>query len=195
MQNLVNQLNRDVVELTKQVDELWIQHLRDEMKRLNESWSQVISANKASSQHLQDVLKRTKLIEDDIRDISEWIHERNQQILLEDDAIFYSEQLRDRFDFFQVRINQKESRRSTKFLHLVFQKLQTELNFKEHSVRTLVEQIRQESTHSSAAVDNLITNWSNLTKKVDGRTKFLSDVYRLYEELQGSIELKSKFLF
>ena len=53
MQTIVNRLNRDVVELAQNADENLARRLRDEMKRLNESWSHVISSTKVYSQTIQ----------------------------------------------------------------------------------------------------------------------------------------------
>ena len=47
-------------------------------------------------------MKRTKLFEEEVRDLEEWIMEKEREISMEDGAIFYQEQLRERFDHFQV---------------------------------------------------------------------------------------------
>ena len=103
MQTIVNRLNRDVVELTQNADDNLGRRLRDEMKRLNESWSHVISSTKISSQNIQDALKRTRLFEEEIRELEDWINDKEREVTLEDGAVFYQEQLRERCEHFQVR--------------------------------------------------------------------------------------------
>jgi transcription elongation GreA/GreB family factor len=53
MQTIVNRLNHDVVDLTQNADEHLARRLRDEMQRLNESWSHIISSTKVFSQNIQ----------------------------------------------------------------------------------------------------------------------------------------------
>ena len=71
-----------------------------------------------------------------------------------------------------------------------FQRLQTELNLKEYTVRTLVDQTRHDLTQSSSteishSLDTLISDWSSLQKKVDQKLAFYTDVHKLNEELRG----------
>lgn len=68
--------------------------------------------------------------------------------------------------------------------------MQTELHLKEYTVRTLVDQARQDVTHSSSSelihsLDTLISNWSSLQKKADQKLAFYSDSHQLNEELRG----------
>jgi adenylate kinase len=53
MQITMNRLNKDVVDLTQDADEILARRLRDEMQRLNESWSHIISSTKVYSQNIQ----------------------------------------------------------------------------------------------------------------------------------------------
>ena len=53
MQITINRLNKDVVDLTQDADETLARRLRDEMQRLNESWSHIISSTKVYSQNIQ----------------------------------------------------------------------------------------------------------------------------------------------
>ena len=53
MQATVNRLNKDVIELTRDADEILARRLRDEIRQLNESWSHIISSTKVYSQHIQ----------------------------------------------------------------------------------------------------------------------------------------------
>jgi TolA-binding protein len=53
MQTTINRLNHDVVELTQHAEEHVARRLRDNMQRLNENWSHIISSNKAYSQNIQ----------------------------------------------------------------------------------------------------------------------------------------------
>ena len=53
MQIIVNRLNHDVVDLTQNADDNLSRRLRDEMQRLNESWSHIISSTKVFSQNIQ----------------------------------------------------------------------------------------------------------------------------------------------
>ena len=67
------------------------------------------------------------------------------------------------------------------------QKLQTEISLKEYTVRSLVDQARQDINQSSQGLENLISNWSNLQKKVDAKVAFYTDLYRLHEELKSRL--------
>jgi len=174
MQTIVNRLNRDVVELTQNADESLGRRLRDEMKRLNESWSHVISSTKISSQNIQEALKRTKLFQDEIRDLEDWINEKERVVALEDGAVFYQEQLRERFDHFQ--------------------RLQNELNVKEHSVRTLVDQLRLDTNQSPQQVDDLVSIWSNLQKKIDFKMNFYSEISHLHDEFRDLLQRQNVWL-
>ena len=60
------------------------------------------------------------------------------------------------------------------------------MTLKEHSVRLLVDQIRQDSNQSSQSAEILVSNWSNLQKKVDTKVTFYNDLFRLHEELKGT---------
>jgi hypothetical protein len=57
MQITVNRLNKDVVDLTQDADEVLARRLRDEMQRLNESWSHIISSTKVNAQNIQVCLQ------------------------------------------------------------------------------------------------------------------------------------------
>ncbi|CAF3539694.1 unnamed protein product [Rotaria sordida] len=168
MQIVINRLNKDVIDLTQDVDEILGRRLRDDIRQLNESWSHFISSTKTYSQNIQDALKRNKLIQEDIRELEDWIMEKERETLLDDGSIFYHEQLRERLE--------------------QYQRLQTELNIKEHTVRTLVDQTRHDISQSSAElsqqIETLVSNWTNLQKRVDSKVIFYTDLYKLYEELK-----------
>ncbi|CAF3444628.1 unnamed protein product [Rotaria sp. Silwood1] len=108
-----------------------------------------------------DALKRTKLIQEDIRELEDWIMDRERETLLDDTSIFYHEQIRERLE--------------------QYQRLQTELTLKEFTVRTLIE---QSSPELAQQIDTVISNWSNLQKRVDNKVVFYTDLYKLYEELK-----------
>ncbi|CAF1590315.1 unnamed protein product, partial [Adineta ricciae] len=169
MQTIVNRLNKDVIDLTQDADENLARRLRDEMNHLNESWSHIVSSTKVYSQNIQDTLKRNKILQEEIRELDDWILDRDRASLIEDGAIFHQDQIRDRLE--------------------QYQKLQTELNLKEYTVRTLVEQTRHDLAQSPSPelaqqLDTLISNWSGLQKKVDTKVTYYSDVYKLHEELK-----------
>lgn len=174
MQTILNRLNHDIVELTQNADENLARHLRDEMKSLNESWSHMISSTKISSHNLQEALKRTKLFEEEIRDLEDWINEKEREVALEDGAVFYQEQLRDRYDHFQ--------------------RLQNELNIRETSVRALVDQLRQDSNQPSQQIDHLVSIWSSLQKKIDVKVTFYTDALRMHDELRELLQRENIWL-
>ncbi len=67
------------------------------------------------------------------------------------------------------------------------------MNLKENTVRNLVLQGRQDlNTPSTAApelaqsLETLVSNWSNLQKKVDTKAAFYTDIYTLHEELKSN---------
>ncbi len=176
------------------------------MQRLNESWSHIISSTKVYAQNIQvsfnrsekfysligsfqETLKRNKIIQEEIRELEDWIQEKERGIAIDDGAIYYQEQLRERLEQYQVKFFS----RKIFFLNPSFcfsQKLQTELNLKEYTVRTLVDQARHDISQSSSpelshSLDTLISNWSSLQKKVDQKLAFYTDIYKLHEELKG----------
>jgi hypothetical protein len=53
MQITINRLNKDVVDLTQDADEILSRRLRDDIQRVNESWSHIISSTKVYSQNIQ----------------------------------------------------------------------------------------------------------------------------------------------
>lgn len=53
MQIIINRLNRDIIDLTRDADEILARRLRDEIQQLNESWSHIISSTKTYSQNIQ----------------------------------------------------------------------------------------------------------------------------------------------
>ena len=61
-------------------------------------------------------------------------------------------------------------------------------------MRTLVDQARQYVNQSSSSseivqeLDELITKWSNLQKKVETKVAIYTDLNKLYEELRGKID-------
>ncbi len=58
MQIIINRLNKIVVDLTQDADEILSRRLRDDIQRVNESWSHIISSTKVYSQNIQvSVLK------------------------------------------------------------------------------------------------------------------------------------------
>lgn len=68
------------------------------------------------------------------------------------------------------------------------------MHLKEYTVRTLVDQARQDINQSSApelahSLDTLITNWSSLQKRVDQKLAFYTDSHQLNEELRGTKSL------
>lgn len=48
-------------------------------------------------------MKRTRVYQEEIREIEEWILEKERDISIDDGAIFYQEQLRERLEQYQVR--------------------------------------------------------------------------------------------
>jgi hypothetical protein len=104
MEITMNRLNKDVIDLTQVADEILARRLRDDMQRLNESWSHIISSTKVYSQNIQDTLKRTKILQEEIRELEDWILDRDREISIDDGAIFYQEQLRERLEQYQVKI-------------------------------------------------------------------------------------------
>ncbi|CAF2858218.1 unnamed protein product [Rotaria sp. Silwood2] len=164
MQTIINRLNKDLIDLTQDADDNLARRLREEMRQLNESWSHFISSTKNYSQNIQDALKRNKLIQEDIRELDDWIMDKEREILLDDGSIFYHEQIRERLE--------------------QYQRLQTELTLKEHTVRTLIEQANQSSPELAQQIDTIISNWSNLLKRVDNKVIFYTDLYKLHEELK-----------
>ncbi|CAF3430971.1 unnamed protein product [Rotaria sp. Silwood1] len=54
MQTIINGLNRDIIELTRDADENLARRLREEIRQLNESWSHFISSTKTYSQNIQN---------------------------------------------------------------------------------------------------------------------------------------------
>ncbi|CAF3670938.1 unnamed protein product [Adineta steineri] len=168
-QTIVNRLNKDVIDLTQDADEHLARRLRDEMNHLNESWSHIVSSTKVYSQNIQDTLKRNKILQEEIRDLQEWIIDRDRSTFFDDGSICHQDQIRERLE--------------------QYQRLQTELNLKEYTVRTLVEQARHDISQNSSpelaqSLETLISNWSTLQKKVDTKVIFYSDIYKLHEELK-----------
>jgi len=71
--------------------------------------------------------------------------------------------------------------------------LQNEIHLKENIVRNLVLQGRQDLNNPSTAVpdlaqslETLVSNWSNLQKKVDTKATFYTDIYALHEDLKSN---------
>lgn len=102
MQTTINRLNKDVVELTQDADESLARHLREDMRTLNESWSHMISSAKVHSQHIQEALKRNKVLQEEIQELEDWIADKEREAPADDGPIFYQDQLRDRVEQYQV---------------------------------------------------------------------------------------------
>ena len=51
---------------------------------------------------LQDALKRNKVIGDEIRELEEWIMDKEREAPADDGPVFYQEQLRERLEQYQV---------------------------------------------------------------------------------------------
>ena len=47
--------------------------------------------------------------------------------------------------------------------------------------------MREDQTQPTHIIDNLITDWSNLQRKIDTKTAFYTDLYRTHEELKGEL--------
>ncbi|CAF1587705.1 unnamed protein product [Rotaria magnacalcarata] len=181
MQTTINRLNKDVVDLTHDADENLARHLRDQMKELNESWSHIISSTKTFSLNIQEALKRNKAIHEDIQELEEWIMDKEHEAPADDGPIFYQDQIRERLE--------------------QYQKVQTELSLKENIVRNLVLQGRQDlNLPSSSApelaqsLETLVSNWTNLQKKVDTKVLFYTDIYTLHEELKNLLHQENVWL-
>ncbi len=58
---------------------------------------------------------------------------------------------------------------------------------KENTVRSLVLQGRQDlnAPELAQSLETLVSNWSNLQKKVDTKAAFYKDIYTLHEELKS----------
>ncbi|CAF3672349.1 unnamed protein product [Rotaria sordida] len=177
MQTTINRLNKDVVDLTQDADENLGRHLREQMKELNESWSHIISSTKIFSQNIQDALKRNKVLHEEIQELEEWIMDKEHEAPADDGPIFYQDQIRERLE--------------------QYQKLQTELNLKENIVRNLVLQGRQDLSGApelAQSLETLVSNWSNLQKKVDTKVVFYTDIYTLHEELKNLLHQENVWL-
>ncbi|CAF4320996.1 unnamed protein product, partial [Rotaria sp. Silwood2] len=177
MQTTINRLNKDVVDLTQDADENLGRHLREQMKELNESWSHIISSTKIFSQNIQDALKRNKVLHEDIQELEDWIMDKEHEAPADDGPIFYQDQIRERLE--------------------QYQKLQTELNLKENIVRNLVLQGRQDLSGApelAQSLETLVSNWSNLQKKVDTKVGFYNDIYALHEDLKNLLHQENVWL-
>lgn len=142
-------------------------------------------------------MKRNRIFQEEIYELEEWMQEIERTMVMSDSVIFRQEQLRERFEQYQVR--QKKPNFSLFEFFFFFKKFQTELNIKEYTVRTLVDQTRHELTQSTSpelthSLESLITNWSNLQKKVDNKLAFYSDVYKLHEELKDLLQEENLWL-
>lgn len=124
------------------------------------------------------------MLEEEVRELEDWILDRDRAAPIDDGSIFYQDQLRERLELYQVRSFSSFSSNLIRCLRCQ-QRLQTELNLKEHSVRHLVDQIRQDGSQSSQSAENLVSSWSNLQKKVDTKVSFYTDLFRLHEEFKG----------
>ncbi|CAF1402030.1 unnamed protein product [Adineta steineri] len=181
MQITINRLNKDVVDLTQDADENLARKLREEMRELNESWSHIISSTKVNSKNIQDALKRNKVLQEEIQELEDWITDKEREAPADDGPIFYQDQLRERLD--------------------QYQKLQTELNLKEHTVRNLVLQGRQDLNNPSPSapelaqnLETLISNYTNLQKKVDTKVMFYTDIHELHEDLKNLLHQENVWL-
>ncbi|CAF4861262.1 unnamed protein product, partial [Rotaria sp. Silwood1] len=177
MQTTINRLNKDVVDLTQDADENLGRHLREQMKELNENWSHIISSTKIFSQNIQDALKRNKVLHEEIQELEDWIMDKEHEAPADDGPIFYQDQIRERLE--------------------QYQKLQTELNLKENIVRNLVLQGRQDLTGApelAQSLETLVSNWSNLQKKVDTKVVFYTDIYTLHEDLKHLLHQENVWL-
>ncbi|CAF3702214.1 unnamed protein product [Rotaria socialis] len=181
MQTTINRLNKDVVDLTQDADENLARHLRDQMKELNESWSHIISSTKTFSLNIQEALKRNKAIHEEIQELEEWIMDKEHEAPADDGPIFYQDQIRERLE--------------------QYQKVQSELSLKENIVRNLVLHGRQDlNLPSSSApelaqsLETLVSNWTNLQKKVDTKVVFYTDIYTLHEELKNLLHQENVWL-
>jgi len=79
--------------------------------------------------------------------------------------------------------------------------LQNEIHLKENIVRNLVLQGRQDLNNPSTAVpdlaqslETLVSNWSNLQKKVDTKATFYTDIYALHEDLKDLLQEENLWL-
>ncbi|UJR26821.1 hypothetical protein I4U23_008134, partial [Adineta vaga] len=101
MQVIINRLNKDVIDLTQDADENLARRLRDEMNHLNESWSHIVSSTKVYSQNIQDTLKRNKVLQEEVRELDDWILDRERASFIDDGLIFHQDQLRERLEQYQ----------------------------------------------------------------------------------------------
>ena len=51
---------------------------------------------------LQDALKRNQVIGDEIRELEEWIMDKEREAPADDGPVFYQEQIRERLEQYQV---------------------------------------------------------------------------------------------
>ncbi|CAF0755155.1 unnamed protein product, partial [Didymodactylos carnosus] len=181
MQTTMNRLNRDIIELTHDADEIFARRLRDEMKDLNTNWSRIISSSKTHSQYIHDALKRNKEIYESIQEMEDWINDKDRESPADDGPIFYPDQIRERVE--------------------QYQRIQTELSFREHDVRRLIEQGRTLShtmtsgiSDLSQSLENLETNWINLQRKVDSKVQYYSGIYTLHDELRSLLSHETAWL-
>ncbi|CAF5214929.1 unnamed protein product, partial [Rotaria magnacalcarata] len=128
-----------------------------------------------------EALKRNKAIHEDIQELEEWIMDKEHEAPADDGPIFYQDQIRERLE--------------------QYQKVQTELSLKENIVRNLVLQGRQDlNLPSSSApelaqsLETLVSNWTNLQKKVDTKVLFYTDIYTLHEELKNLLHQENVWL-
>lgn len=108
MQTTINRLNKDVVDLTQDAEENFARNLREQMKQLNESWSHMISSTKSYSQHIEESLKRNKVLHEEIQEFEDWITDKERESPADDGPIFYQDQLRDRLEQYQVSVEENE---------------------------------------------------------------------------------------
>ncbi|KAI0987213.1 hypothetical protein GJ496_006771 [Pomphorhynchus laevis] len=181
-QSNIDSLSESAREISRHACHDLTSRLREDGDSIARQWSDIVSRIKDYTIKLEQALRRNRGFEDHIQELEIWISDKNREVPTDDNPIYYAEQI---------------SERLAKFQHI-----RNEISRKEQTLNSLVEESKPVLTSASSGtakeltddIDKLLSNFNNLTRKLDQKIKNHEEIQHIYNDLKDLMDDESEWL-
>lgn len=185
-QLLANKLNDIIRRLSTQekCEQKFLLKTKTDLNELNEKLSSLSSLVTNQQQNLNDALKKTSKIDNELEDLEAWLAKKERELSTDEVALILTEEL------FNERFNKAKE-------------IKNEFDRKESQITVILESgqdMLKNSTGTSSITEltrsliSINTKWTNLSKKIELKYKLLKDIDELIKELKQLLNEENKWL-
>lgn len=156
-------------------DSKYLNKIKSDMHELNEKLIYLQHLNSQLESRLEDALKQTAKVDDEIENIDNWIDKKDRELHDDESIVILSEE-----QFYEKYNRYKE--------------IKNEIDRKESQVKRVFDtgndMLKNSNGTTGIAADlarnmiNLNTKWSNLCKKADSKFKYFNDIAQMLSDLK-----------